>query len=264
MTIKRIIQYIHYNLLVKFDKLVKKQRINPETIPVIIINFNQLEHLQTLINFLNSRNIKNIVVIDNNSDYKPLLEYYETIKSEVSIERMESNFGHMVFFNNLDLLKKYGQGYYILTDADILPNPNLPTDFLYQMLRTLDKYAFKRSKVGFALDIDSIPDFYPHKNKVIDWESKFWKTELERDIYTAHIDTTFALYKPNFPKPFKFDIYQFYRSIRMGGKFTALHMGWYINPKNLTEEQRHYFSTSSNSNSWKIDEDGNLSTESDY
>ncbi len=264
MTIKRIIQHIHYNLVVKFDKLVKKQRINPEEIPVVIINFNQLGHLKALINFLKSRDMNNIIIIDNNSDYEPLLDYYGTIKSEVIIERMESNFGHLVFFEQPHLLQKYGKGYYILTDSDILPNPNLPPHFLHQMLQTLDKYAFKRSKVGFALDIDSIPDFYPHKNKVLEWESKFWQTEVEDDKYIAPIDTTFALYKPSFPKPFKFNIFQFYRSVRMGGQFTAQHMGWYIDPKNLTEEQRHYFRTASTSSSWKLDEDGNLIIESLY
>lgn len=75
-----------------------RQCINPQNIPFIIINFNQLFYLQKLVNFAISRGFKKIIIIDNVSTYPPLLEYYKEIRSKVTIERMDKNYGHMVFF----------------------------------------------------------------------------------------------------------------------------------------------------------------------
>lgn len=249
---------ILYLYTVLLNPLVRSQRKKTNTIPVIIINFNQLENLKKLVNFLVKRDVENIIIIDNQSNYPPLLDYYKTIQSRVSIEFMDQNYGHMVFFENEQLQKKYGKGYYFITDADILPNPDLPEDFVKIMIRKMDKYNKKVTKIGFALDIDTIPDYYPLKEKVIHWEQQYWTDELEKNIFFAAVDTTFALYKPGYPIKFKVKPHQFYEAIRIAGTFTCKHMGWYLNPKVLTDEQMHYMRTSSTSNSWKFDDEGNL------
>ncbi|MBD1433814.1 glycosyltransferase [Sphingobacterium sp. DN00404] len=261
---KKVLHSILYQYTIRFNKRVVKQRESPNSIPVIIINFNQLDSLKKLIDFLLDRKIENIVIIDNQSDYPPLLEYYKSIESRVNIELMDKNYGHMVFFENKSLQKKYGQGYYIVTDADILPNPNLPKDFIQTMIQKMDKYKWRIVKVGFALDTETIPDHYPLKERVVSWESKYWEKELEKDVFSADIDTTFALYKPFYPTKFKVSKLKFYRAIRLAGDFTSKHMGWYINPRNMTEEQSHYMKTSSGSSSWKFDENGNLLSSSYY
>src|SRR5690606_24471253 len=96
--IKTFSKEILYNYLRIFKPLVKEQRKKPNSIPVIIINFNQLHNLKNLVSFFLSRKIENIVIIDNKSDYPPLLEYYKTIQSEVKVELMSENHGHTVFF----------------------------------------------------------------------------------------------------------------------------------------------------------------------
>ncbi|GGC32261.1 hypothetical protein GCM10011386_25500 [Parapedobacter defluvii] len=263
--IKHFIRYhIQYYYIHAFNKLVGMQRKNPLTIPVIIINFNQLTNLKNLVTFLQDRKLKNIVIIDNNSSYPPLLDYYETIKRTVTVEIMPENYGHMVFFEHEQLQQKYGQGYYVITDPDILPNPKLPSNFMEVMLKKMDKYHFGIQKVGFALEIDTIPDYFPLKEKVLNWERQYWTDELEKDVFHADIDTTFALYKPKYPSKFNAKMRRFYEAIRLGGNFTSKHMGWYLDPKNLSEEQRYYMQTSSESASWKFDEDGNLDSPSTY
>ena len=109
----------------------------------------------------------NIVIIDNKSTYPPLLDYYNTIAPKIKIEYMQENFGHDVFFKNKNLQDKYGKGYYALTDPDIILNKNLPGDFLLGLLKQLDQNFKEVSKVGFALDISDIPDYFPLKEKVI-------------------------------------------------------------------------------------------------
>src|SRR5690606_21463109 len=140
--LKRLGHFLFYQYLILFDKEVKKHRINSKTIAIIIINYNQLENLRYLVSFLLDRDFKNIVIIDNNSTYPPLLEYYDKIKGKIVIEMMSDNLGHMVFFENKTLLDKYGSGYYCITDADIRPNENLPDNFLDTLIQTLDKYQF--------------------------------------------------------------------------------------------------------------------------
>ncbi|AZA91994.1 Glycosyl transferase family 2 [Chryseobacterium nakagawai] len=243
-----------YQYLIRYDQHVKSQRQNPLSIPVIIINFNQLHYLKQLISFLQERKFENIVIIDNKSDYPPLLDYYQSIDKTVTIERMNGNFGHKVFFDHKDLQEKYGKGYFIVTDPDIVPNKNLPQNFITEMISKMDKYYNTITKVGFALDIETIPDYFPLKSKVIKWENKFWSHKLEDEVYSAFVDTTFALYKPYYPM--KFNNLPFLEGIRIGGSYTALHGGWYMDPQNYTEEYLHYIESVDKSSSWKLDTKG--------
>jgi hypothetical protein len=244
------------------NKTVKAQKKNAALIPIIIINYNRLEDLQNLVDFLLKRNHKNVVVVDNMSTYPPLLQYYEEIgkTGNVTIERMKENYGHMVFWKNRDLYNKYSSGYYVITDSDILPNENLPDDYLTQMIKVLDN-NMKLTKVGFALRIDDIPDYFKPKQMVLDWEKRYWEKPLGKEIYKARTDTTFAVYKPGYDLGLQ---RRFYRAVRIAGNFTASHRGWYVDYDNLTEEEMYYFKTSNSSNSWKIDENGSFKGDAGY
>ncbi|ASE63575.1 hypothetical protein CEQ15_19855 [Chryseobacterium indologenes] len=249
VTNKYLYQYLIHN-----DELVKSQRENPLRIPVIIINFNQLHYLKQLIAFLQQRKFENIIIIDNQSDYQPLLDYYQTIEKEITVERMPGNLGHKVFFDTPYLQEKYGKGYFVLTDPDIVPNEKLPVDFMSEMISKMDIYHSTITKVGFALDIETIPDYFPLKEKVLKWEKQFWEKQLENNVYSAYVDTTFALYKPYYPK--RFNNLPFLEGIRIGGDFTALHGGWYMDPQNYTEEYLHYIQSVDKSSSWKLNTKG--------
>lgn len=245
----------YYEFLKRTNRIIINQRKNPNTIPIIIVNFNQLEYLKKLLDFLEQRKFENIVIIDNKSTYPPLLDYYKTISSNVKIEYMDDNFGHLVFFKKRKLQEKYAKGYYILTDADIVPNNNLPTNFVDVMIGLLDKYFNITSKIGFALRIDDIPDYFPLKSKVINWERQFWANQLSENIYKADIDTTFALYKPKYP--IKFENIEYIKAVRIAGLYTCKHGGWYKNPHNMTEEEIFYQKTANSSGSWNFDENNN-------
>lgn len=239
-----------------FSALVRQQRKDPLSIPIIIINFNQLFYLKQLIEFLLARNFKQIVILDNQSDYEPLLDYYKQIEQQgVVVERMDKNYGHRVFYLNNWLQQKYGRGYYVLTDADIVPNPECPAEFMHTFIQLLDKHIAKVVKVGFALRIDDIPDAYPLKEKVLNWERQFWDNEIEKDTYLASLDTTFALYFPTQPKRIS---NHFFKAIRVAGHYCAKHGGWYINLSEKNEEYEHYRKSATLSNSWKMDENGDL------
>lgn len=233
--------------------IVKDQNRDLTKIPVIIVNFNQLSYLEELINYLFECQFKNIVVIDNNSTYTPLLEFYKENEKRIRIYRLDKNYGHMVFWEKQKLFKKYSLGYYVISDPDIIPIKECPKDFMKYFKEMLDINP-QLTKVGFNLKIDDIPDANLNKNKILKWESKFWTQVDVFGNFIAPIDTTFALYRPNY----KFAYSTFYNSLRAKNPYQCIHKSWYIDNENLTQEQRYYNETSNSSNSWKMDENGVL------
>lgn len=234
-----------------FNKKIRIQHRDYKSIPIFIISFNQLDNLKKLIAFLWHKEYYNIVIIDNNSTYKPLLNYLSTLDNKMTIFRLKKNFGHRVFWKKKELFENYTKGYYAITDPDILPDKNCPEDFLLQFKKILDRNP-QIDKVGFSLRIDRIPDYNPNKQKIINWEKKYWIKTGKAGNYIAEIDTTFALYRPG--KPFIS-----YKGIRSKYPYIASHESWNIDPMALTKEQEYYSYMANNSNSWKFDKNGRLS-----
>ncbi|RTY87755.1 glycosyltransferase [Flavobacterium sp. RSP15] len=258
-----VLKYLYIRIcfyFYKFSGLDYKDLTLTESykIPIIITSFNQLEYLKKLIDFLLSRGFSNLVIIDNNSTYEPLLRYFDKIEKKVTIHRLKKNYGHLVFWKKYDLFIKYGNGYYVVTDPDIVPLADCPADFLIKFQSALIENK-KRMKVGFGLKIDDIPLSNPNREKVINWESKFWKKKISEGVFDADIDTTFALYKPFYHRKNK----KFKTALRTDYPYVALHGGWYIDMDNLSEEQLFYFKTANDSSSWKIDETGKIAN-ADY
>ncbi|WP_375234787.1 glycosyltransferase [Winogradskyella sp.] len=248
--------YIFVFIIRRFDSEVRHQLNNIKSIPIIIINFNQLHYLKQLISRLQNMGYYNLVIVDNNSTYKPLLEYYKSIEGHVSIERLTTNHGHLSFWKEKDLIEKYTKGYYVITDADVVPITDCPDSFLEMFIKLLDK-AYDRTKVGFSLKLDDIPEYNPQNKTIKDWEAQFWKTKIHPLAYKAEIDTTFALYRPRYTYQKK----NFTKAWRTDFPLQAIHGGWYINPHDLTEEQAYYQKTANISASWLLQKDGELKSD---
>jgi hypothetical protein len=253
LLIKHSLNLIYHRLC---NKVVARQKKDPKSIPVIIISFNQLTYLKQLVNWLTDNNFKKVVIVDNSSTYPPLLEYLKGIENKVTVHYMENNEGHLVFWKNKELFKKYSKGYYVVTDADIVPIEDCPDNVMQLLITQLDR-AYDRTKVGLSLKIDDIPEFYPNKKAVLIWEGQFWKSEIHPNSYKAEIDTTWALYRPGY----KYKLKRFTKAWRTKPPYTARHGGWYIDADNLTEEQKYYIQTANHSASWNIDSAGNLVNE---
>ncbi|MFD2542032.1 glycosyltransferase family 2 protein [Lacinutrix gracilariae] len=236
-----------------FNATVKAQIKNPKEIPIVIISFNQLFYLKQLVAFLIKHEFTNLVIIDNNSTYQPLLDYLDTIEKQVKIYRLQENIGHLSFWKTESIFKKYSKGYYVVTDADIVPDANCPDDFMVTFRNLLDE-AYTRTKVGFSLKVEDIPDTNPNKEKIKQWEAQFWKTKVKPNVFKAHIDTTFALYRPNY----KYQRKGFTQGWRTDYPLQAKHGGWYIDINNLSEEQEYYIETANDSASWQLDKEGEL------
>lgn len=222
------------------NSFIPSPNFNAANIPVYIISYNRLSYVQQMIQWLEHYNLKNIHIIDNNSSYPPLLKYLESLT--YTVYHMDKNYGHRVFwecglFDNI-----IEKSMYILSDPDIAPNDNLPSDFIYELYRILGEHP-NITKVGFALTVHDLPN---NKTTAVvkKWEEKFWNTKLpdHLDIYLAPIDTTFALYRPG-----KLKEENFYSGIRVAGKFSAKHIPWYNT--NIENEEDIFYKKSANKNS---------------
>ena len=249
-TVKKVIRPVYYKVLYwqirlrNFSYLFqgKKPRLqDPKKIPIIINNRNRVSTLKLLIEALERRGYYNIYIIDNNSTYPPLLEYYENCKYPVF--RLNQNIGHLAIWKT-DIYRQFVSDYYVYTDSDVVPIEECPDDFMDVFLTALraDK---KLQKVGFSLKIDDLPDTFKDKNKVIEWEKKFFERKASPMFYRASVDTTFALYRPGMKGGASY--LKMYRS---DYPYQARHLPWYIDSKNLSEEEAFYISSASTSTHW--------------
>ena len=122
--------------------------------------------------------------------------------------------------------------HFIVTDPDVVPSQECPTDVLELFYTTLNQYP-AIDKVGFSLRLDDLPEQYAHRDDVILWETQFWKNIHPSGFFVAEIDTTFAMYRPG-------SGHQNGNSLRSAPPFTARHLPWYQDSTNLSEEDAYY------------------------
>lgn len=191
-------------------------------IPIILNNFNRLSTTKKLADDLSKLGYTDIHILDNNSTYPPLLEWYNNCPYKV--ELMGKNHGQLAVYNS-DYINKFS-GWIAYSDSDIELNPNCPREFVSELTRKADKY--NKVKAGLALRIDDLPrtryGIYVQRE-----EQKFWTKEIEPDTYDADVDTTFSVIKVG--QPFQ------YQAIRLAGNLTARHIPWYLDYENLNSEE---------------------------
>ena len=226
-----------------FRFLFTKKIDDLNNIPIIINNYNRLSCLKDLIQNLTNRGYHNIFIIDNNSKYEPLLDYYKQIPHKVFY--LDKNLGSKAFWKS-GIWYKFMRSYFVLTDPDVIPIKECPANFIEYFYRVLEKHP-RCHKTGFSLKLDDIPDSFDLKSKVIEWESKFYKEEVSKGLFKAPIDTTFALYRP-FSKSGRRDgstvMY------RTAYPYQARHTTWYMNSNKPSEEAIFYKDSITNRTHW--------------
>jgi len=193
---------------------------------VVINNRNRLTTTKKLVEDLLQRSTTNIIIIDNESTYPPLLEWYKTLPNNIRVS-YGPNYGHHAIFQS-GVINDIVEDWCFYTDSDIQLNPNMPNDYQKVMFDLAIGYNY--NKIGLALSINDLPDHYMLKEQVIRNESWWWQQKILDNVYRADTDTTFCLIK----KCDQFD------SLRIAGDFTAKHMPWYLDLDNLSYEEQYY------------------------
>ncbi len=212
--------------------------------PVFVICRDRVSSLLTLIDWLERVGLQSVYLVDNDSSYPPLLEFYA--RTPHTVIRLEQNVGQLAPWTAGIVERVAGDRPYIVTDPDVVPVETCPADVPQRLLEHLEAHR-DALKVGLGLKIDDIPDEYPLKKYVQAWEGKYWEEEIEPGLFRAPVDTTFALYRPglSFAKR---------PALRTGPPYIARHLPWYVPSGDLTEEEAYYRAHASPEiNSWNRD-----------
>lgn len=239
----------------KLKHVLSKQ---PDSIPVIVISYNNGVYVENITRQLQRFKITPII-IDNKSSSKKTLDILDDLEHKKSafVIRSQQNFGHMVGFLKpiYDLLPDV----FAYTDPDLQFNEKLPADFL-NTLANLTK-EFPVFKAGFALSLSGHgplkdtklhschykPIFYEKYLTIEEFESRYWIKKLEHsslELYAAPIDTTFAVYRKNNY------IGKFYDAIRVAGDYSTIHLPWFKDLDFFTDEDKAAYRDRNISSNW--------------
>ena len=210
------------------------------SIPIIIPCYKNVHYVKHMIRQLKALDSTVDIVILNNSS-----EPTDQFPSDPTIRVFDGphNEGPWVTPMKNKSLYDLMPSMYIVTDADLQLNENMPPNFLVIMRMLALKH--NTYKLGLALDIStpqlihSIPGYADNKD-IVEFEKRYWTKrvpDLHFELYEAAIDSTFALLNKNIPVE-KFNL-------RIAGNFTARHMPWYVdNPlSTLYQDLQQYYNT---------------------
>jgi hypothetical protein len=203
--------------------------------PILINCRDRLTSLLELIGWLEGVGVGEIYLLDNDSAYEPLLEYYEATPHTVI--RLGANYGRLSAWAADGVMDRVRGRRFVFTDPDIVPDDRCPPDAIARFAELLERYP-AITKAGFGLRIDDLPDHYPHKRDVVALERTWWRKRVERGVYFAPIDTTFALYRP--------DAEQHGPALRTGPPYVARHTSWYLDFDDLPPDEAFYQARAAN------------------
>jgi hypothetical protein len=198
--------------------------------PVFVICRDRLTPLKSLLAWLQQAGLDEVYLLDNDSRFGPLLDFYS--ESGYDVIHLRRNVGHLCLFTEHALRARIGDRPFVYTDPDVVPVEQCPLDAIDRFAYLLEKYSHI-AKAGFGLRIDDLPDHYRHRRAVLEWEQQFWTREIEPGVFAAPIDTTFALYRVG-TDAFRFD------AVRTGWPYIARHLTWYLDDAALSEEDLFY------------------------
>lgn len=203
-------------------------------LPIFINSRDRLTPLAELVGWLERAGADEIYLIDNDSAYPPLLEYYDGTPHTVI--RLGRNIGKNALWEADGLFDLTRGRAFAYSDSDIVPDPACPFDALDVLLDILERYRDGPRgvhKAGFGIRFDDIPTHYKHKAEAIAWERSQCALELEPNVFYATIDTQFAVYRPNSRvRP--------HHGARTGPPYVARHHSYYLDLENLSEEDGFY------------------------
>lgn len=215
----------------------KDRMIDFKDIPIFIISYNRKDTFQKCVERFQKDGYRNLIILDNASDNQELLFYLQSL--DCTVHYLQKNYGHHALWECGLFDEIIDQQYFVLTDPDVLPIEECPSDYVEQFYRILQQHP-EKTKVGFALKLDDLPESYKYKYDIIRFESFYWEKKMTYrfPIYDAPIDTTFALYRPRGGR----HLASFFQGIRTGYPYVARHLGWYVD--NFSQED--YYSGSVN------------------
>ena len=210
-------------------------------IPVIINNRNFLTWPKAMVERIKEYDgVGEIIIVDNDSTYPPLLEWYAT--NPCRIEKLDTNVGMGAPWVS-GVVKQLNGAPYVLTDPD-LGLEETPDDTLLYLLDKLN--TLQLDKVGLGLDWQIVEKKSPYYERLNLYEKSRWNNSPVKDgVYTeVQIDTTFALYNVD---------YYFIGGGSTTFPYVARHYPWEfsIEEARNSEEFMYYMDNATSASSYK-------------
>lgn len=207
-------------------------------IPIVLLNRDRLYPLIEQVAVLRSKGYNNIIIIDNQSTYEPLLGWYKVSGVDVFYNNLTENSCHA--FRDLVTIQhpKFMEiisDWYVFNDSDIIPLESVPDNFIEDLVNYAKKY--NKTKVGMSIKIDDINLNYPLNAWVHSYESGYWTngiTDGNVELYPHPIDTTFAVHGPGVLPTWSND------TLRVGVPYIVKHAPFYYDPNNLPDDELYY------------------------
>ena len=232
-----------------YAKFAEQLRTIPDgEVPIIVPVFNLVSYAKFMVDQLGSLGIENFIICDNGSTYQPMIDYLNEISKTHRVAFLGNNLGPRVYAESEMFLRAMPE-YFVITDPDLVFNNELPKSFMKKMKRIIEMYNV--SKAGFAIDIENTKDKFFDPYQVKRWESNYWavpvNTYAEKDqLYVARIDTTFCMYRRDkVLEELSLGAVSVCNTtaIRIAGRYTCEHMGWW-KEQPLSKEEEDYYNQS--------------------
>lgn len=211
-------------------------------VPIFINARDRVGVMKKLIDWLLDAGYRNVIILDNDSTYPKLLDYYAELKKNPSVKiiLLKKNLGHKALWKSNVLEKLNISTPYVYTDPDVVPVENCPKDFVSTLYEILNEHREFR-KVGPSLVWEDITFF--DKDFWQDQEARFERqAPVNKKFCYANIDTTFALYTNTRSYSLRF-------SLRTVGNLRCRHLPWYFDYDNLPDDEQYYIEHANKSSS---------------
>jgi hypothetical protein len=208
-------------------------------VPVFVTCRDRLAPLRELVAWLERAGCDEIYLLDNDSAYEPLLDWYE--QTPHTVVRLGRNYRERALWEAPGVFELTRGRRFVHSDPDIVPDPACPLDAIERFGALLERFPAV-NKAGFGLRIDDLPDHYAHKQAVLLWEAQEWRYPVGHGAYFAAIDSTFALHRRGAGlRPAD--------AIRTGPPYVARHTDWYLDLDDPGEEHAYYLARG-NARNW--------------
>lgn len=214
-------------------------RLRIEPNPAIVIVRDRVSYARLCVEALLRAGLE-VHVVDHESTYEPCLKWLSMLETSglVSVHRRK-NVHPRDLWRWHGLRQIVGDRRYIVTDPDVVPDENCPSDWFHYMDSVLDEHP-GWLKIGFNLRTDDLPSHYVHAETVKEWEAQWYTRDLGVDVrpklYQASVDTTLALYR----SLNECDQFSLAPALRTDRPYLARHLTWYEDSANPTDEEIYY------------------------
>lgn len=165
-----------------------------------------------------------VFLLDNESTYPPLLEWYKTCPYPVI---RTWNIGHLAPWCHGATRHLMLDEPFAVTDPD-LDISGVPPDWFARALDVMRMTG--ETKVGLSIDTSKVPadSFLRRRGR----PTRFDTADMDQPVLPLPVDTTLAVYASR--RGASMD------GVSMGRPYSAIHLPWQFTPETLTDEYRYY------------------------